>query len=102
MISLPHSLSTLFTKFRRRLPLAIFAEDASTMNVLHPETIDYMDKNGNGKTFDPRMQKQTIIIVINDLQKGGAEMLLVGILPELNARYNVVLVTLRDMCDFRE
>jgi len=72
------------------------------LNVLQTETIDYFDIDKSVNTFDPRMQKQTIIIVINDLQKGGAEMLLVGILPELNARYNVVLVTLRDMCDFRE
>src|ERR1700679_3807965 len=48
------------------------------------------------------MQKQTIIIIINDLQRGGAETLLVGILPELNERYDVVLVTLKDICDFRE
>jgi glycosyltransferase involved in cell wall biosynthesis len=48
------------------------------------------------------MQKQTIVIVINDLGKGGAEVLLVGILPELNKRYNVVLVTLIDTCDFPE
>ena len=48
------------------------------------------------------MQKKTIVIVINDLGKGGAEVLLVGILPELNKRYNVVLVTLADTCDFPE
>jgi glycosyltransferase involved in cell wall biosynthesis len=48
------------------------------------------------------MQKQTIIVIINDLQRGGAETLLVGILPELNERYDVVLVTLREFCDFRE
>jgi glycosyltransferase involved in cell wall biosynthesis len=46
------------------------------------------------------MQKQTIIIVTNDFGKGGAEVLLVGILPELNQRYNVVLVTLKDVNDF--
>jgi glycosyltransferase involved in cell wall biosynthesis len=48
------------------------------------------------------MQKQTIIIITNDLAMGGAEILLVGILPELNQRYNVVLVTLKDICDFSE
>jgi glycosyltransferase involved in cell wall biosynthesis len=46
------------------------------------------------------MQKRTLLIVINDLQKGGAEILLVDILPELNERYNVVLVTLKSDCDF--
>jgi glycosyltransferase involved in cell wall biosynthesis len=40
------------------------------------------------------MQKQTILIVIDNLQKGGAEVLLVGILPELNERYEVILATL--------
>jgi glycosyltransferase involved in cell wall biosynthesis len=48
------------------------------------------------------MQKQTIVIVINDFGRGGAEILLVGILPELNERYNVVLVTLNDTSDFPE
>jgi glycosyltransferase involved in cell wall biosynthesis len=44
--------------------------------------------------------KKTILIVINNLGKGGAEVLLIGILPELNQRYNVVLVTLTDRCEF--
>jgi glycosyltransferase involved in cell wall biosynthesis len=48
------------------------------------------------------MQKQTIVIVINDLGIGGAENLLIGILPELNARYNVVLVTLTDKLGYNE
>jgi glycosyltransferase involved in cell wall biosynthesis len=47
------------------------------------------------------MQKQTIIILINNFARGGAEILLVGILPELNQRYNVILVTLTDDNDFR-
>jgi glycosyltransferase involved in cell wall biosynthesis len=48
------------------------------------------------------MNKQTIIILINNFTRGGAEILLIGILPELNQRYNVVLVTLTDECDFND
>jgi glycosyltransferase involved in cell wall biosynthesis len=46
------------------------------------------------------MQKQKLLIAINNFTRGGAEMLLVGILPELNERYDVVLVTLTDECEF--
>ena len=46
------------------------------------------------------MGKKTILLVIDNLVKGGAEVLLVGILPELNLRYNVVLVTLKEKTEF--
>lgn len=46
--------------------------------------------------------KKTIVHVIDSLGRGGAETMLVAILPELNRRYNVVLVTLRDTNDFEE
>ena len=46
------------------------------------------------------MKKPAIIIVTNDLGKGGAEVMLVNILPELNERYEVILVTLKDTCEF--
>ena len=48
------------------------------------------------------MHKQTIILIIDDFTKGGAEILLAGILPELNKRYRVLLVTLTDNCDFNK
>jgi glycosyltransferase involved in cell wall biosynthesis len=53
-------------------------------------------------TSNKEMAKKTIIIVIDNFARGGAETLLVGILPELNQCYNVVLVTLTDYCDFRD
>jgi glycosyltransferase involved in cell wall biosynthesis len=46
------------------------------------------------------MQKQTLLIVIDNLKKGGAEILLVGILSDLNKIFDVILVTLSDECDF--
>jgi glycosyltransferase involved in cell wall biosynthesis len=48
------------------------------------------------------MQKPKLLIVIDNLRKGGAEVLLVGILPELNEQFDVVLVTLSAECDFAE
>lgn len=48
------------------------------------------------------MQKPTLLIVIDNLQKGGAEVLLVGILAELNELFDIVLVTLSAECDFCE
>ena len=48
------------------------------------------------------MQKPTLLIVIDNLKKGGAEVLLVGILPELNERFHVILVTLSEESDFSE
>ncbi len=44
--------------------------------------------------------KKTIIIIIDNLIRGGAETLLHGILPDIAQQYNVVLVTLTDQCDF--
>lgn len=48
------------------------------------------------------MRKKTLLLVVDNLVKGGAEVLLVGILPELNQRFHVVLVTLKDDCEFQE
>ena len=48
------------------------------------------------------MQKRKILIVIDNLRKGGAEVLLTGILPDLNEKFEVILVTLSDECDFTE
>jgi glycosyltransferase involved in cell wall biosynthesis len=47
------------------------------------------------------MEKKTILIMIDSLERGGAEVLLVGILKELNLRFNVILVTLSRHCDFK-
>ncbi|MEO9021699.1 MAG: glycosyltransferase [Ginsengibacter sp.] len=46
------------------------------------------------------MKKKTILIIIDNLKKGGAEVLLVGILSELNKKFDVILVTLSGECDF--
>jgi len=48
------------------------------------------------------MNKETLLIVIDNLKKGGAEILLVGILPDLQKKFDVVLVTLTDDCDFKD
>jgi hypothetical protein len=48
------------------------------------------------------MTKQKLLIIIDDLKRGGAELILVGILPELNLNYDVILVTLKEACDFDE
>lgn len=48
------------------------------------------------------MQKLKLLIIIDTLKKGGAEVLLVGILPELNKKYEVILVTLSKECGFDE
>lgn len=45
-------------------------------------------------------EKKTLLIIIDDLSRGGAEILLVGILPELNQCFDVILVTLTGVCDF--
>lgn len=44
--------------------------------------------------------KPVILIVIDDLGRGGAETLLVGLLPDLQKRFRIVLVTLKDIDDF--
>lgn len=48
------------------------------------------------------MQKETIVIVIDNFKKGGAETLLTGILPDINKRFCIVIVTLSEECDFAE
>jgi glycosyltransferase involved in cell wall biosynthesis len=48
------------------------------------------------------MRKKKLLIIIDNLKKGGAEMLLAGILPEVNFMYDVILVTLTADCDFNE
>lgn len=48
------------------------------------------------------MKKKTLLLIIDNLVKGGAEVLLVGILPELNQQFKVVLVTLKEDCEFPE
>jgi glycosyltransferase involved in cell wall biosynthesis len=47
-------------------------------------------------------EKPTMIQVINDLAKGGAETLLVGLLKDLGRHYNIVLVTLTNVSEFDE
>ena len=46
------------------------------------------------------MSKSTLIIVIDDLGRGGAEILLMGILPELNKKFTVIIVTLSEKFEF--
>lgn len=46
--------------------------------------------------------KPTILYVIDSLTRGGAETLLVDLLPDLSVSYQVVIVTLYDGCDFDE
>ncbi|MEO8820416.1 MAG: glycosyltransferase, partial [Ginsengibacter sp.] len=48
------------------------------------------------------MKKRKILVVIDNLKRGGAEVLLTGILPDLNEKFEVILVTLSDECDFTE
>jgi Glycosyltransferase len=48
------------------------------------------------------MPKKSLLIIIDNLKKGGAEVLLIGILPELNQKFNVILVTLSKESDFKE
>lgn len=46
--------------------------------------------------------KKNLLLIIDNLAKGGAEVLLIGILPELNKRFSIILVTLSEECDFKE
>ncbi len=48
------------------------------------------------------MEKKTILCIIDNLEKGGAEIMLVGILQDLNKKFNVIMVTLSDKCEFRD
>src|SRR5688572_22732137 len=45
-------------------------------------------------------EKPTIVHVIDDLSRGGAETLLLDLLSELNIHYNVVLVNLNSHSEF--
>ena len=47
-------------------------------------------------------QKKTLLLVIDELGVGGAELLLIGILPDLNKKYSVIIVTLRDKHGFKD
>lgn len=46
--------------------------------------------------------KKRLLIIIDALKRGGAEVLLIGILKELNDQFDVILVTLTDECQFKE
>lgn len=46
--------------------------------------------------------KPVVILVIDNLGKGGAEMLLVGILEDLSDKYDLKIVTLTERCDFEK
>lgn len=46
------------------------------------------------------MKKERIVHIINSLERGGAETMLVSLLKEMNDSYDIVLVTLTDRCDF--
>jgi glycosyltransferase involved in cell wall biosynthesis len=48
------------------------------------------------------MSKPTILYIIDDLTRGGAETLLIGILPELSVRYDIILVTLSVKNEFSD
>ena len=48
------------------------------------------------------MHKKTILIIIDNLVKGGAEVMLVGLLPAMKTRFNIILVTLSDKCAFKD
>jgi glycosyltransferase involved in cell wall biosynthesis len=54
-----------------------------------------MDKNNE-------MKKPKLLLIIDTLKKGGAETLLVGILAQLNIKFEVILVTLSADCDFNK
>ena len=45
-------------------------------------------------------EKKTLIFVIDNLKRGGAETLLIGILPRLSAHYRIILVTLSGHKEF--
>jgi len=47
-------------------------------------------------------KKPTILLIIDNLNKGGAEMLLMGIIKDLQQTFKVVLVTLTQECYFDE
>lgn len=48
------------------------------------------------------MTKPTLLLIIDNLKRGGAETLLIGILKSLSLQYEVILVTLTDASDFTD
>lgn len=48
------------------------------------------------------MRKKTLLLIIDNLSRGGAEVLLIGILPELNKKFRLILVTLTEDCEFEK
>lgn len=56
--------------------------------------------NDYSKISDFEMTKPILLIVIDNLNKGGAEVLLVGILEELSKKFEIILVTLIGECGF--
>ena len=48
------------------------------------------------------VMKKTILVLIDNLGRGGAETLLMGILPELNKKFSVIIVTLSIEYEFGE
>lgn len=48
------------------------------------------------------MPKPTLIIIIDNLAKGGAEIMLVNLLAELKKKFEVILVTLTNNCAFEK
>lgn len=48
------------------------------------------------------MQKPRLLYIIDSLGRGGAETLLVGILKDVSRQYEVILVTLTDLCEFNK
>ncbi|MEO6681929.1 MAG: glycosyltransferase [Ginsengibacter sp.] len=47
-------------------------------------------------------KKTTLLLIIDSLVKGGAEVMLVGLLPEIKIKFNIILITLSDKCEFKE
>lgn len=47
-------------------------------------------------------EKKRILILIDSLKRGGAETMLINLLPSLNKSFNLVLVTLNNESDFLE
>ena len=46
------------------------------------------------------MKKEKIVHIIDSLERGGAETMLVSLLKEMNKSYDIILVTFSDRCDF--
>lgn len=48
------------------------------------------------------LKKTTLLIIIDSLVKGGAEVMLVGLLPVMKTKFDIILVTLSNKCEFKE